>query len=312
MGDISIPGAPFVITLPDDWTVEIPDTEDVYKATSPYESVTVTYSLVEANSLSEAVEQSGLMMGDFFSLLNITLNGMESAIIYGEFSYPPIVGINIAEYDPEDIGGPPPPFVYEYVIAFVENQDVILEVATSTLLTEQYLKKTEDAEFPEYPEGAPLLIMSGIWPAPRIKVKNPFPPYKEIHPSKIRNKLATSKSFSKFSHAGKQLPVDAHRTEKFGQVPERVRNSNKLTSSIKKLKEISGVLKKDMKYMDVAADLIKIDRIFYTYMNSGEDDKLSYCITNLKEISAILKKDMKYADYAAELIKIYRIILDLI
>ena len=198
MGDISIPGAPFVITLPDNWTVEIPDSMDIYKATSPLESIDVTYFLVEANSLSEAVEQSGLLMGDFFSLMNITLNGMECAIIYVELSWPPIVGININEYDADDIEGPPPNLVYESVIVFVENQDAILEVGISTLLTEFYYKKIEGAEYPEYPAGAPLLVMSGIWPAPRTKVARPFPPYKEIHPSKIRNKLATSKSFSKF------------------------------------------------------------------------------------------------------------------
>ncbi len=118
----------------------------------------------------------------------------------------------------------------------------------------------------EYSQGADLLIASGIWPATVTPTEDPLQPIKELNINKFQEQLAISKG-TKIPHTGESRAVETPRTGKFGKLPATLRNNKKLMYCLEKLKEISAVLKKDMKYADYAAVLIKIYRFLYELLH---------------------------------------------
>jgi len=118
----------------------------------------------------------------------------------------------------------------------------------------------------EYSEGADLLIASGIWPAPVTTVENALLPTKEFNPLKLQETFSKSKG-TEISHTGQRLKVVTPRKETFGKLPATLRNNKKLVYCIEKLKEISMVWKKDMKYTDYAVVLINLYRFLYNLLH---------------------------------------------
>ena len=260
MGDIQIPGGPFVITLPDDWTVSSHSNPDlpVLEAESPQGYTKVVYNIHAGSSLNEAVAQT--TWDDLLenNCISIPLNGMDCVIFYG--IYP--TNIMGAAFWQAGVPSSSPSMMGTYIdfaVFFAENQGAVLQANIMTNV----------AGYHEYPQGANLLVISGIWPAmPGILEGIPsLIPLKESNPVKIFERYSKTKDSKRISHAGKERKVSTTRTSKFGQLPETLRQYDKLASYLGKLKEISGVLKKDMKYADYAAELIKIYRGLLELMN---------------------------------------------
>lgn len=215
----------------------------------------VTFSISSASTLEEIVQASSTFIEYGFTLLSTKLNGMDCKIIYGPWNTDPMAAL---------FGGPAPSEGYlgitgfaDMYAVFAENQGVIL---SASIIVAQGST--------EYPEGTALVVMSGLWPYQVLAIKGvkPFAPIKNTNPVGIHKQFLDLKTRA-IAHAGLQQNVDTRRSGQFGDPNGIVRNLGKLRFCLEKLKEISGALKKDMKYADYAAELIKIHRILSNMIN---------------------------------------------
>lgn len=273
MGDIQIPGASFVITIPDDWecmeigseaagpilifpaqTGNVDIAPQIIFATHPGRPVAAYYTILGGNSLADTAQPTVNMMNTTPSWVSFSmkLNGMDCIVCNGSRYF------FFNEWYPLLHGGEsPPPNVVpadgfgidltSFTLLFVENQGAILYV-------EIYQKET-----PIYAidPDLPLLLMSGIWPAaPEISKKEPaLHPTKGSHPLKLPDARKKVKPFKMISHAKIEKKVSVPRRSKLGTIPE---NTRKWLEHLKILQELYNLLKKDTKYADYVDKLAKI------------------------------------------------------
>ncbi len=239
MGDFHIPGQPFVIHLPDDWTITYYEPYGCYVAQPPLGSIIANYMIRPETTLYEAIPSFLYQFGssapygnqiNYSSLL--TLNGMNAAIIKEIVSN-------------------------AFVALLVEHLGVVLHVFTWGLYGVP----------PEYTDPI-LLVISGVFPGKAVVLEDQVqvPPIQEKDPTKLHAMLSKLKinegaPFKKILHSGKKLAVKTPRTGDFGKLPITVQHHDKFAQYIKELQEISQVLKNDKKYADYGAELIKIYRI---------------------------------------------------
>ena len=242
MGDFNIPGQPFVIHLPDGWTISCNETYHVYVAESPQGTIRASYYIRPENNLGDAIWAiKGVSGSAYYSNIwyfGFPLNGMDCVVMM------PIIAI------------------------LVEYQDVILQLMID--------KHTDHSEYSD----PMLLLMSGIFPAIITVFEGQvnLPPVNETNPFKLQDdlskaKIAEGKSFTKVSHTGKVLSVETPRIGAIGKIPATIRHSEKLVRYIEQLKEIIGALKTDDKYADYRAELIKIYRILLDTLNPIEPQR---------------------------------------
>jgi len=241
MGDLNIPGQPFVIHLPDEWTITYYETYQVYEAESPQGTINATYLIRPENNLLDAIRGIKESFGSPYSNIwyfGFPLNGMDFVVMM------PVRAI------------------------LVEYQEVILQLMIQ--------KHTDSSEYSD----PLLLLMSGIFPARRAVFEGQvnLPPVNETNPFKLQDdiskaKIAEGKSFTKVSHTGKVLSVETPRIGDIGEIPASIRHSEKIVRYIEQLKEIIGALKTDDKYADYRAELIKIFRILLDTLNPIEPQR---------------------------------------
>ncbi len=135
----------------------------------------------------------------------------------------------------------------DYVIIFMENQGTVLQ---TSILTR--------TDLPEYPQGAGLLVLSGIWPASPATPEGErrFLPQKERNPLRIHEKFISREGFREglreVAHSGRERKVTTPRTGRFGIIPEAIKE---MLAYLKTLRELYDLLKTDAKYMDFAKRL---------------------------------------------------------
>lgn len=259
MGDITIVNAPFIITVPDDW--EVTTSEDGYTAKSPDAQTNAMYSLSPGSTLEEAtsIYFQGSIPEDL--MIAAPINGMDFLL----FTF----GLPCFEY----VDSPPswnfypmqPPEPDEpaevkrhYVHAFfAAYQGTVLQVLISNMVW-----STSGTQ------NRPLLILSGIWPAPPAKFQDlaPLRKIKVTHlmdHGKLYQKLRTGKVVS---HAGSSRKVDVPRKVPFGRLPETVINYEALYECLLILREVlKGIT--DAKYADYVKNLEKVYNLIYSLMH---------------------------------------------
>ncbi len=231
IGDLKISDAPFVITIPDDWVIESVQ-DDVINVRTPdqYSGSSIYYRLMSESSLDQINDYDYLSNKGLNSLASPGLNGMECKIFVGKE--------HVEMNAPED----------DVAYIFVENQNKVLRTKVST-----FAGSTELQGF----QGVYSIVTSGLYPTKDSKTV----------PSSTPSRKAPSVKQTPSRPPGVKPRVTTPRRDTFGKRPSKGRTQDKLNFCIKKLREISRVLKRDMKYADYAAQLIRIHRILSTMVN---------------------------------------------
>ena len=244
MGDIVFAGAPFVITLPENW--DIYTTEYGYRAESPHDFGTyiaateVFYSVTPETTLDSAINDF-FPYGPYQDSISGIINGMDFAIYMTEVGITPSNMPTLETYtDPETGQEKPLNSIFYHTVVFAYNQQYVLTAAieTSTPITTESLFTGTIIDLKDEFINIPLLIISGIWPAPTAKdivtiLSNP------LNAEIFKDPVQLRKLFKKIKpiiHAGHVREVSVRREYPFGKVPAPIKEkldevSRKITRS---------------------------------------------------------------------------------
>ena len=142
MGEFTLPGAPFILWIPDDWTAEMHTLSYYIHAESPNHFTEVVYSRYQGSSIDEVIENTDY--SDSFTEVRFELNGMD-CVFYQVLREQYEWGPRISSF-----------YAWDFLTAYIEYQGEILRVYVKSIpILYRYV---ED----EWPDS--LLILSRIYP----------------------------------------------------------------------------------------------------------------------------------------------------
>ncbi|MBN2228935.1 MAG: zinc ribbon domain-containing protein [Candidatus Thorarchaeota archaeon] len=249
MGDFGIPGAPFVLSLPDNWSVEqstLPEMQaNCIIAHSPQEEVEVLYYLYSASSLDEVIAESDYL-APLYSQAQFEINGM-GCLAYNGLIPEDIMAIALWKIAPRAgaiYGGSD---IIDYTALFVEHQGVIIHISIT--------KELQSDEFSEHPA---LLVLSGVAPGtPFLASKeDPFSATAISPLAEMRQQ--TRLPTKTVQHKGKKLPKLKDKEPDLKALQALLIKQKPMVWCLNKLKEISERLEKDREFEQYRKDLLQI------------------------------------------------------
>ena len=252
MGDFVIPGAPFVLSLPDDWVVGAlsESLANCIVAVSPQEDTEVFYHLFPASSIGEVIDDPQLMLPLFYSMMQFELNGMD-CVMYNGLIPTDIMGYALSQVDPmaatmrASLGA-----LMDITIVNVEHQGVVLRIA----ITKERISDEFDGA--EYPPA--LLVMSGVAPGSPFLVpgEDPFSPL-TVSPLEVM-KQRTNLPTKSVPHKGIQRKKLKHKKSALQGIHSLLIEKKPLVWCLNKLEEISKALQRNREYGQYSQDLDRI------------------------------------------------------
>lgn len=243
MGDFGIPGAPFVLTLPDDWTVEQSTSSIV--ASSPQGEVHAVYRLFPASTINEAIESPDSAFFSLFSMLQLELNTMNCVVYHGQVNAD-IFGSSIWFTHPEGTAGMPAVGgLVDLTVVYVEHQGVVLQIGIS-----MYVQADEFSEHPS------LLVMSGVAPSSPLLAPNEEP-FSPVSPSDIMSQRAYIPT-RPVEHIGTRRTKLSDKKPDFKGLVDFLAEEKPMYWCLNKLEEISEAIEQTPDYVQYSQDLITI------------------------------------------------------
>ncbi|NHJ12260.1 MAG: zinc ribbon domain-containing protein [Candidatus Thorarchaeota archaeon] len=256
MGDFGIPGAPFVLSLPDDWNVSmlgLPGESPVYMAAfSPEKDVSVVYYRFPVSSIDEILENIDESASSTYSMLRFNLNGMDCLVFtteivyYGEdvslwtFDAPPY------PLHPPSMSTDPSPTANSSV-AYVEHQGVVIRIAI--LAKKDWAGSSEPAA---------LLVLSGVTPGSPFSLPDEDPFSATAVSPLDAMKQQMSLLAKPLQHKGARREKDTGPKPDFHLLRDHLVKAKPLTWCLTKLQEISKALEENREYGHYSQDLNRI------------------------------------------------------
>ncbi len=246
MGDFHIPGAPFLVSVPDDWNVVISTTDSggtCIEAVSPQETTKAVYHIFNANSIDEVLADPTPKIIAYHPVdLRFTANGMD-CLLYNGLATHDLMAVYLWETAPNFQQAVDMPNVFDQTVAFVENQGVVLRITINMDLSPD--------EFSEHPA---LLLISGVHPysptlAPdedpfEATTVSPLDPYRQ---STLPTKPIT--------HKGVRLTKSTPKKGEFKALLDLLAQQKPQIWVLNRLKAISDTLRNHREYGDFSKDL---------------------------------------------------------
>ncbi|TFG27835.1 zinc ribbon domain-containing protein [Candidatus Thorarchaeota archaeon] len=249
MGDFSIPGAPFVLSLPENWSVEQSTLQNSQAnciiAHSPQEKVEVVYHLHPASSLDEIIAE-GDFIAPLYSQTQFEINGMD-CLAYTGLIPEDIMAIFLWQAAPRAGSIYGVSEIIDSTVVFIEHKGAILEITITT--------EVQSDEFPEHPA---LLVLSGIAPGNPLlaPTDDPFSAtaISPLADMRQRTKLPTKT----IQHKGKTLPRIKDKKPDLTAMQNLLTEPKPMVWCLDKLQEISKRLEKNREFGQYGKDLFQI------------------------------------------------------
>ncbi len=248
MGDFSIPGAPFVLSLPDGWNIEqstLSETQaNCILAISPQEEVEVVYNLYPASSLDEILADTTLMY-HYYSRVRFELSGMD-CLVFNALIPSDIMAVALWRVSPiagSTYGTGP---IWDHTVVFIENNGITLQIS---------IKRSMNSEEFEFPA---LLVLSGVAPGPPLLAPNEAP-FKatSISPlAEARQKMPIPTK--PIEHKGTRQTKLSDKKPNFKPLLDMLAEEKPMIWCLNMLKEISEALGRNRDYGQYSQDLMRI------------------------------------------------------
>ncbi|MGY5876893.1 MAG: zinc ribbon domain-containing protein [Candidatus Thorarchaeota archaeon] len=267
MGDFTIPGAPFVFSLPDNWTVvqsTMSSGANCIIAMSPEEEIEVVYHIYTASSIDEVLaDPNPKILTPFCTDIRFTLNGMD-CLIYNGLTTDDFMALLFWEAGPEYGTFYGMPNAVDLTVAFVENQGVVLKISI--------VMGVQSHEFSEHPA---LLVISGVQPgSPTLTPdEDPFEAT-AVSPIESHRRQITLPT-KPITHKDVRISKGSTKKSEFKALLDLLAQQKPQIWALSRLKAISDSLKGKREYGSFSEDLDTIREMLkkqWGITDSSEDE----------------------------------------